>query len=89
LVSAYCSTATAHLVDNRQTRRTVLVEFFPRIFDRFIRAATSGHWLHDFLHENVRGPFIVSRYTATPALGDDADELEVFGILHHWRASAT
>jgi hypothetical protein len=89
-VNADRSAATTHFIGDRQAPRLVLTKFPSSVFDRFIRAATSGHGLHDVLHANFGSPLVISRdATAHVALRDDADKLEVICILNHWGASAT
>ena len=67
----------------------MLVEFPLRFFHGFIRTAATGRGTHDLSDTDFGSPAVISRHAATHvALGDDADQLEVFGILYHGRAAA-
>ena len=89
MVGTDCAAATACLVHDGQARRAMLVEFPARFFNRLIRAATGSRGSHDLCDANFRSMPLISRRAATHvALGDDADQLEVFCILNHWRAAA-
>ena len=89
MVGTDCAAATACLVHDGQARRTMLVEFPARFFNRLFRAATRRRGAHDLCDANFRSVPVISRHATTYiALGDDADQLEVFCILNHWRAAA-
>jgi len=67
----------------------MLVEFPPCFCNRLIRATTRRRRTHDLVDANFGSTAVISRHVATHvALGDDADQLEVFGILNHRRAAA-
>jgi hypothetical protein len=67
----------------------MLVEFPARFFNWLIRATTRRRGAHDLFDANFRGTSVISCHAATHvALGDDADQLEVFCILNHRRAAA-
>ncbi|MEO6578666.1 MAG: hypothetical protein ABIO99_07205, partial [Candidatus Limnocylindria bacterium] len=64
--------ATAsRVVDDRKTRRTMLVQRSTRLRNRFCRAATGGSRPHDLGDRHVRGSLLVGGQTAAHvALGD-------------------
>jgi hypothetical protein len=67
----------------------MLVEFSARVFNWLIRATTRRRGTHDLFDAYLRRAPVISRHAATHvALGDDADQLEVFCILNHGRAAA-
>jgi len=67
----------------------MFVEFPPRFFHGFIRTAACGRGTHNFFDADFGSTAVISRYAATHvALGDDADQLEMFCILNHRRAAA-
>ena len=67
----------------------MFVEFPPRFFYGCIRTAASGRGMHNFFDADFGGTAVISRDAATHvALGDDADQLEVFCILYHRGAAA-
>ena len=67
----------------------MLVELSARLLNRFLRVATGGRWAHDLSDANVGCSAVISRHAAAHVtLGDDADQLEVLGILNHRRAAA-
>jgi hypothetical protein len=67
----------------------MLVEFPARFFHRLACPTTSRQGSHDRFDAHVRRAPVISRHAATHvALGDDADELEVFCIFNHRRAAA-
>ena len=89
MVGTDCAAAASTAVYDGQARRTMLVEFPARCFNRLIRAATGSRGSHDLFDANFRSVPLISRRAATHvALGDDADQLEVFCILNHGRAAA-
>ena len=66
----------------------MLLEFPARFFNWLIRATTRRHGTHDLFDANFGSTAVISRHAATRvALGDDADQLEVFCILNHRRAA--
>ena len=67
----------------------MLVEFPAPFFNWLIRATTRRRGTHDRFDAYLRSAPVISRHAATHvALGDDADQLEVFCILNHRRAAA-
>jgi hypothetical protein len=67
----------------------MLVEFPARFFNWLSRATTCSRRTHDLFDANFRSAPVISRHAATHvALGDDADQLELFCILNHRRAAA-
>ena len=67
----------------------MLVEFASRFVNWLIRPATGRPGPHDLFDANVGRAPVVSGHAATDvALGDNADQLEAFGILNHRRAAA-
>jgi hypothetical protein len=67
----------------------MLVECAARFFNWLSRATTSRRRTHDLSDAYLRSAPVIGRYAATHvALGDDADQLEVFCILYHRRAAA-
>lgn len=89
MVGTDCAAATAFLVYDGQAGRAVLVEFPARFFNRLMRAATSGRGTHDLFDANFRRVPVICRHATTDvALGDNADQLEAFCILNHWRTAA-
>ena len=82
--------ATPFFVYNGQARRAMLVEFPAPFFNRLMRAATRRRRSHDLFHADFRSVTVISRHATTDvALRDDADQLEAFCILNHWRTAAT
>jgi len=66
----------------------MLMEFPARFFNWLIRATTRGRGTHDLLDANLGSTAVISRHAATHvALGDDADQLEVFCVFNHGRAA--
>jgi len=66
----------------------MLMEFPARFFNWLIRATTRRRGSHDLFYANFGSTAVISRHAATHvALGDDADQLEVFCILNHGRAA--
>ena len=89
MVSTDCAAATAFFVYDGQARRAMLVEFPAPFFNRLMRAATRRRGPHDLFDTNFGSVAAIRRHAATHvALGDDADQREVFRILNHWRATA-
>ena len=67
----------------------MLVEFPARVFNRLFCVTTRRRGSHDLFDANFRGLAVISRHATTHiALGDDADQLEVFLIFHNRRAAA-
>ena len=67
----------------------MLVEFPARFFDWLACNTTGRQGSHDRFDAHVRCAQVISRHAATHVtLGDDADQLEVLGILNHRRAAA-
>ena len=67
----------------------MLVEFASPFVNGLIRPATGRPGPHDLFDANVRRTAVISRHATTDvALGDNADQLEAFGILNHGRAAA-
>ena len=67
----------------------MLVEFPARFCNWLIRATTRRRGTHDLFDANFGSTAVISRHAATHvALGDDADQLEVFCVLNHRRAAA-
>ena len=67
----------------------MLVEFASRFVNWLIRPATGRPRPHDLLDAHVRRMAVISGHAATDVtLGDNADQLEAFGILNHRRAAA-
>jgi hypothetical protein len=67
----------------------MLVEFPARFCNWLVRATTRRRGTHDLVDANFGSTAVISRHAATHvALGDDADQLEVFCILNHRRAAA-
>jgi hypothetical protein len=67
----------------------MLVKFPARFFNRLIGVTTSRRGSHNLFDANFGSMAIISRHAATHvALGDDADQLEVFCTLNHRRAAA-
>ena len=82
--------AAPDAVHHGQARRAMLVEFSARFFNGLIRATTRRRGVHDLVDANFRSMAVISRHAATHvALGDDADQLEIFRIFNHRRAAAT
>jgi hypothetical protein len=66
----------------------MLVEFSARFCNWFIRATTRSRGMHDVCDAHLRSAPVLSRHAATHvALGDDADQLEVFCVLNYGRAA--
>jgi hypothetical protein len=87
-VDADGAAAASNAVHHRQTRRAMLVEFSARFFNGLIRATTRRRGAHDLVDAHVRRAPVVSGHAATDvALGDDADQLAVVGILNDRRAA--
>ena len=67
----------------------MLLEFPARFGNWLIRATTRRRRTHDLIDANFGSTAVISRHAATHvALGDDADQLEVFCVLDHRRAAA-
>ena len=67
----------------------VLLELASRFVNGLIRPATGRPGPHDLFDANVRRMAVISRHAATDVtLGDNADQLEAFGILNLRRAAA-
>ena len=80
----HASQTAARLIRNGQARRTMFVEFPSRFFNRLARTTTGRQGSHDLFDAHVRNAPVTSLHAATHvALGDDADQLEVFCILNH------
>ena len=80
----HSSQTAARLFRNGQARRAMLVEFPTRYFNRLARTTTGRQGSHDLFDAHVRSAPVISRHAAAHvALGDDADQLEVFSILNH------
>ena len=78
------SQITARLIRNGQARRTMLVEFPARVFNRLARTTKGRQGPHELFDAHVRSAPVISLHAATHvARGDDADQLEVFCILNH------
>ncbi len=74
------SQITARLIRNGQARRTMLVEFPARVFNRLARTTKGRQGPHELFDAHVQSEPVISLHAA---LGDDADQLEVFCILNH------
>jgi hypothetical protein len=84
------SAATACLVHDRQARCSMLVEFSAGVINRLVRATARRRGSHDFFDAHFRSATVIRRHAATyVALGDYADQFEVFRILNHRRAAMT
>jgi len=67
----------------------MLVEFPARFCNGLIRATTRRRGTHDVFYAYLGSAPVISRHAATHvALGDDADQLEVFCVLNYGRAAA-
>jgi hypothetical protein len=66
----------------------MLVELPARFGNWLICTTTRRRGTHDLVDANFGSTAVISRHAATHvALGDDADQLEVFCILNHRRAA--
>ncbi len=89
-MGAHGAAAVPRRVDNWQARRTVPVEFLTRSFNWLGRAAARRCGAHDVFDAHLgRAPVVGSDIATDVTLGDNADQLEVFGIRHNRRAAAT
>lgn len=87
-VRANRATTAARPVHDRQARRSLLVEFPARFFDRLIHATTRGRRAHDLGDAHIAGMAVASRHPATHiALGDDAHEPEVIPAFDYRSAT--
>jgi hypothetical protein len=67
----------------------MLMEFSPGFLNGLIRATTRRRGAHDLIDAHLRRAPVVSGHAATDVtLGDDAEQLAVFGILNDRRAAA-
>jgi hypothetical protein len=67
----------------------MLEEFPAPFFNRLICATASRRGAHDLFDANLGSMSVISHHAATHvAFGDDADQLEVFGVRNHRRAAA-
>jgi hypothetical protein len=67
----------------------MLVKRAARFVNWLTSAATRRRGAHDLLDAHFRSTPVIGGHVATHiTLGDDADELEPFGILNHRRAAA-
>ena len=81
--------AASRAVYDGQARRAMLVELPARLFNRLMRATTRRRRVHDLVDAHVGCVTVISHHAATHvAFGDDADQLEIFGVRNHRRAAA-
>lgn len=67
----------------------MFVEFPAGLFHRFISVTAGRRGLHDRVDPHVRRPKVIGGHATTDvAFGYDTNQLAVFGIFNHRRASA-
>ena len=67
----------------------MLVEPASTVFDGRLRITARGCGTHDVCDADVGAASVIRRHAAADVtLGDDANQLEVFGVCHDWCAAA-